>query len=160
MRVRELMDGDIDAAARLLAVLARAYFLQTCSPEQASTFLRENDAAALRRLVGEGYVYHVAEVDGQLAGFIGVRERRHVYHLFVAAAFHRRGIGRALWRHARDVATAAGADGAFTVNASTYAVPVYEHLGFVPVAPVQCKNGLVFHPMAYGQSAAPFVGAP
>lgn len=159
MRLREMSDADIGTVARLLEVLAREYFLDTCSPEQASTFVRENDAATLRRLVGEGYVYHVAEVDGQLGGFIAVRERRHVYHLFVAAQFHRRGIGRRLWEHARAVAMDAGADGIFTVNASNFAVPMYETLGFVRTAPMQCKNGLEFNPMVFGQSAAPLVGA-
>lgn len=159
MRLREMNDADIGAVARLLEVLAREYFLGACSPEQASTFLRENDAAALRRLVGEGYAYHVAEADGQVAGFIAVRERRHVYHLFVAAQFHRRGIGRALWDHARAIAMASGAEGVFTVNASNYAVPMYESLGFVRAAPMQCKNGLEFNPMVYGQLAAPLVGA-
>ncbi|MCC6072330.1 GNAT family N-acetyltransferase [Massilia sp. GCM10020059] len=159
MRLRDMNDADIGAVARLLEALARQYFLGACSPEQASTFVRDNDAAALRRLVGEGYVYHVAEVDGQLAGFIGVRERRHVYHLFVAAQFHRRGIGRALWEHARLAAMAAGAEGVFTVNASNYAVPMYESLKFVRAAPMQCKNGLEFNPMVFGQSAASLVSA-
>ncbi|WP_229496164.1 GNAT family N-acetyltransferase [Massilia polaris] len=150
-------DADIGAVARLLEVLARDYFLETCSPEQASTFLRENDAAALRRLVREGYVYHVAEVDGQLAGFIAVRERQHVFHLFVAAQFHRQGIGRKLWEHARDVAMTGGSDGGFTVNASNYAMPMYETLGFVRTLPTQCKNGLEFNPMVLGPSVAPLV---
>lgn len=157
MRLREMNEADIGAVARLLEVLAREYFLHTCSPEQASTFLRENDAAALRRLVGEGYVYHVAEVDGQLAGFIAVRDRQHVYHLFVAAQFHRRGVGRALWEHASAVAMAGGSEGGFTVNASNYAVPMYETLGFVRTLPTQCKNGLEFNPMVFAPSVAPLV---
>ena len=159
MRLREMNDADIGPVARLLEVLAREYFLGACSPEQASTFVRDNDAAALRRLVAEGYVYHVAEMDGQLAGFIAVRERRHVYHLFVAAQCQRRGIGRALWEHARAAAMAAGAEGVFTVNASNYAVPMYESLGFVRAAPMQCKNGLEFNPMVFGQSTASLVSA-
>ena len=157
MRLREMNDADIESVARLLELLAREYFLETCSPEEASTFVRENDAGALRRLVGEGYVYHVAEVDGQLAGFIAVRDRQHVFHLFVAAQFHRRGIGRKLWEHASAVAIAGGSDGGFTVNASNYAVPMYETLGFVRTLPTQCKNGLEFNPMVFGASAAPLV---
>lgn len=159
MRLRDLNDSDIGTVARLLETLARQFVLGACSPVQASTFLRENDAAALRRFVDEGYVYHVGEVDGQLAGFIAVRERRHVYHLFVAEQFHRRGIGRALWEHARAAAMAAGADGVFTVNASNYAVSMYESLGFVRAAPMQCKNGLEFNPMVFGQSAPSLVSA-
>ncbi|WP_223468113.1 GNAT family N-acetyltransferase [Massilia soli] len=153
-------DADIGAAARLLEVLGREYFLGTCSPGQADAFVRENDAQALRRLVADGYVYHLAEIDGALAGFIGMRERRHVYHLFVAKECQRRGVGRRLWEHARQVAMQGGADGVFTVNASNYAVPMYESLGFVRAAAMQTKNGLAFNPMIFGQSLGPFVGAP
>ncbi len=160
MRLRDMNDADIGAAARLLELLAREYFLGACSPEQASTFVRDNDAQALRRLVADGYRYHLAEIDGQLAGFIGMRERRHVYHLFVAAPYQRRGVGRRLWEHARQVATNSGGEGVFTVNASNFAVPMYENLGFVRAAAMQTKNGLAFNPMIFGQSLGPFVGAP
>ncbi len=160
MRLRDMNDADTGAAARLLEVLAREYILASCSPEQASTFVRENDAQALRRLASGGYVYHLAEIDGRLAGFIGMRERRHVYHLFVASEFQRRGVGRMLWEHSRHMAMQGGADGVFTVNASNYAVPMYERLGFVRAAAMQTKNGLAFNPMIFGQSLGPFVSAP
>lgn len=160
MHMREMKESDIDAVARLLERLARAYFLGTCSPAQASTFVRDNDARAIRRLAGEGYVYHVADDGGQVAGFIGVRDQRHVYHLFVDSAYHRRGVGRMLWEHAKAAAIARGADGCFTVNASNYALPMYQALGFVRTAPMQSKNGLEFNPMVYPASAACLVGAP
>ncbi len=41
----------------------------------------------------------------------------------------------------------AGNPGLFTVNASNYAVGVYEALGFARTAPIQCKNGIYFNPM-------------
>lgn len=160
MHVREMKESDIDTVARLLERLAREYFLGTCSPEQASTFVRDNDAAAIRRLAGEGYVYHVACDGRNTAGFIAVREERHVYHLFVDSAYHRRGLGRMLWEHAKAAAVARGGDGCFTVNASNYAVAMYEALGFARTAPMQTKNGLQFNPMIFPASAARLVGAP
>lgn len=159
MHMREMKDSDIATVARLLERLARDYFLDTCSPEQASTFVRDNDATAIRRLAGEGYVYHVADDGGQVAGFIAVRDGRHVYHLFVDSACHRRGVGRMLWEHARAAAVARGSDGCFTVNASNYAVAMYEALGFVRTAPMQTKNGIQFNPMVFPASAARLVGA-
>lgn len=48
---------------------------------------------------------------------------------------------------ARRVACEGGQAGVRTVNASNYAVPVYEALGFVRTAPMQCKNGVYFNPM-------------
>lgn len=160
MHVRDMQEPDIDTMARLLGRLARKYFLATCSPEQASTFVRENDAAALRRLAAGGYAYHVADHDGRIAGFIAVREERHVYHLFVDPDYHRRGIGRMLWEHAKSAAVARGGDGCFTVNSSNYAVAMYEALGFARTAPTQTRNGLQFNPMVFPASAARLVGAP
>jgi ribosomal protein S18 acetylase RimI-like enzyme len=158
MDLREMTDADIGAVARLLEALAREYFLANCSPEQAATFVRDNDAAAIRRLVAQGYAYHVAEIDGQLAGFIAVREQRHVFHLFVAADCHRRGVGRRLWEHAKAAAVSTGGDGSFTVNASNYAVPMYESLGFARILPMQCKDGIEFNPMVFPVSAQALVG--
>lgn len=34
-----------------------------------------------------------------------------------------------------------------TVNSSAYAVPVYQHLGFVVMRPEQCVSGIRFTPM-------------
>lgn len=154
MHVRDMTDADVPAVARLLEVLAREYIVYTMPPEAASTFLRDNNGDALRRLVEQGYVYHVAEIDGAIQGFIGVRDRSHLYHLFVAKGWHGKGIARTLWEHARRVA---GSE-SFTVNASNFAVPVYEAFGFVRVAPMQCVNGLEFNPMLYGESVPALVG--
>jgi GNAT superfamily N-acetyltransferase len=153
--VRDMTEADVPAVARLLEVLAREYIVHTMAPEAASTFLRDNNGDALRRLVEQGYVYHVAEVAGTIQGFIGVRDKCHLYHLFVAKAGHGKGIARTLWEHARGVAGSRS----FTVNASNFAVPVYEAFGFVRVAPMQCVNGLEFNPMLYGESVPPLVGA-
>ncbi|MGZ8289377.1 MAG: GNAT family N-acetyltransferase [Telluria sp.] len=147
MHVRDMNDSDVPGAARLLETLAREYIVHDCTPEQASTFIRDNDAASLRRLLDAGFVFHVADIDGEVAGFVGVRERRHLYHLFVAKRYHRRGIAGALWRHARDVALQGEGAACFTVNSSLHAVQVYESFGFVRSGAEQCVNGLRFNPM-------------
>jgi GNAT superfamily N-acetyltransferase len=95
-----------------------------------------------------GHVYHLAESDGEIAGFIAIRERKHVFHMFVGANWQRQGIGRKLWEAARAVAIENGGNGAFTVNASNFAVPMYEALGFARTAPMQCVKGLFFNPMS------------
>jgi GNAT superfamily N-acetyltransferase len=88
----------------------------------------------------------VAEVDGELAGFIAIRERSHVYSLYVDKRWQRRGIARRLWETARDAALGTGHPGAFTVKASNYAMPFYASLGFVPTGPMQV--GIVrYNPM-------------
>lgn len=137
MLIRPLAPDDIPAAADLLAALARAFILHESSPEDGAAFLAEQDAAAIRRNVDAGHVYHVAFVDGVLAGFIGLRGGTHVYHMFVDARFQRRGIARRLWNVARAAPPRPGHPGIFTVNASNAAVPVYLALGFERTAPMQ-----------------------
>lgn len=160
MHIRPIQDADLPAVAHLLQVLAREFIVHESTRMGAAGFLRENDEQTLRRLVAGGYVYHVAVIDGALAGFIGMREHKHLYHLFVAREHHGKGIARRLWEVAREAAAQAGNDGSFTVNSSNYAVGLYQALGFVRTAPTQCKNGLYYNPMALGSSVPAFVGAP
>lgn len=146
MLIRPLVADDIPAAADLLAALAKAFILHESSPEDGAAFLAEQDAAAIRRNVDAGFVYHMAFVDGVLAGFIGLRGGTHVHHMFVDARFQRRGIARRLWDVARAAALQSGHPGIFTVNASNVAVPVYLALGFERTAPMQVAR-VLYNPM-------------
>ena len=147
MLIRAIEERDIPIVARLLNVLAREFIVHESTPEGAATFLRENDEEGIRHYIGMGHVYHVAEVDGEIAGFIAIRERSHLFHMFVGARWQRQGVGRKLWEAAREAAVEAGGSGSFTVNASNFAVQVYEAMGFVRTAPTQCVKGLYFNPM-------------
>ncbi len=150
MLVRPLAVTDIPAVAALLHELAREFIVHESTPEGASTFLAENDEMGVRGFLARGHVYHVAVADGELAGFVAIRDRSHLFHLFVGKRWHRRGVAQALWDVARQAALAAGGDGSFTVNSSNFAVPVYEAFGFVRVGPTQCAKGLHFNPMRLG----------
>lgn len=150
MLIRPLAVTDIPAVAALLRELAREFIVHESTPEGASTFLAENDEMGVRGFLSRGHVYHVAVIDGELAGFVAVRDRSHLFHLFVGKRWHRRGVARALWEAAYEAALRAGGDGAFTVNSSNFAVPIYERFGFVRVGPTQCAKGLAFNPMRLG----------
>lgn len=147
MLIRPIADKDVPAVARLLQVLAREFIVHESTPEGASTFLRENDETAIRRYIEQGHVYHVAVVDGEIAGFIAIRDRAHLFHMFVGLKWQRQGLARKLWETARQAAIEAGGCGSFTVNASNFAVPVYQAMGFVRTAPMQSLKGLFFNPM-------------
>jgi GNAT superfamily N-acetyltransferase len=146
MQIRSLALDDIPAAAALLRRAAEEFILHESTPADGAVFLAEQGEQAMRGFLAKGYVYHVAELDGTLAGFIAVRERSHVYSLYVDGRFHRRGIARRLWETAMATALGPGHPGAFTVNASNHALPFYTSLGFVPTAPTQA--GIVrYNPM-------------
>ncbi|HEY2802057.1 MAG TPA: GNAT family N-acetyltransferase [Chthoniobacterales bacterium] len=93
------------------------------------------------------YFFMVAEESGTLAGFIAIRDNAHLFHLFVARPFHRRGLARRLWHEAREEALRCGNPGGFTVNSSLNAIVVYKAFGFMPSAPVTTEHGISFLPM-------------
>jgi GNAT superfamily N-acetyltransferase len=159
MLIRPFQPADIPLAAAVLRRAAETFILHESAPEHAAAFLAEHDAAGLRRNLDAGFVYHAAIVDGVLAGFIGVRGGTHLFHLFVDAAYQRRGIARALWRAALDAALQPGHPGVFTVNASNVAVPFYASLGFERTAPVQDAK-VPYNPMRLVVAdSMPLVGA-
>lgn len=147
MQIRPVEQGDIPAVACLFKVLAREFIVHESTPEGAATFMRENDEEAIRRYIEAGHVYHVADSDGEIAGFIAVRDRSHLFHMFVGVKWQRQGVAKRLWTVARQAAIDSGGSGSFTVNASNFAIPVYEAMGFVRTAPMQCLKGLYFNPM-------------
>jgi ribosomal protein S18 acetylase RimI-like enzyme len=135
--IRALTPDDIPAAAALLRRAAEEFILVESTPEDGAVFLAEQGEDGIRAFLAKGFVYHVAEVEGELAGFIAIRERSHVYSLYVDKRFHRRGIARRLWDVAREAALGPEHPRAFTVNSSNHAMPFYASLGFVPTAPTQ-----------------------
>jgi GNAT superfamily N-acetyltransferase len=133
-----------------LVLLSFEEFIRPEYDEQGVTeFRRYAEPAAIRQRIARDHFVMVAEADGRLAGMIEIREGNHVGLLFVSKDFHRRGVGRALLRHALAHARAATPDLArVTVNSSTLGVAAYEKLGFRQTGPERTVNGIAFIPMA------------
>lgn len=114
----------------------------------AERFLLGVAPPAIKRYLSEPqYRYQVCLMAGQLAGVIALRDNRHLFHLFVAPAFQRRGIARHLWRITRAAAIEAGNRDGFTVNSSLCAQPVYERFGFQASGPAIHEHGIAYVPM-------------
>jgi ribosomal protein S18 acetylase RimI-like enzyme len=145
--IRPMEPADIEPVARLLSELATEFIVSEFDEPAQRRFLVENNAEAIRGFIANQFTYHVAEINGQLAGFVGVRDRKHLYHLFVAKPFQRRGLGRTLWEFAKRECEACGHRGAFTVNSSNYATPIYERWGFRREGPPKTSNGITYNPM-------------
>lgn len=141
--------GLADARA-MCALIGELIPYLTLAPDGAGAegFLLSLELAALERYLGApDYCYQLGFIDGQLAGLIGLRDQRHVFHLFVAAAWHGQGVARQLWDAARAGAEAAGNRAGFTVNASRHAQPVYQRFGFVATGPLVEAHGIAYIPM-------------
>lgn len=90
----------------------------------------------------DGHHIMVAEENGLIAGMIDVRDTTHVSLFFVEPAHHGQGVGHALIDFAFSDHV-----GPVTVNSSPWAVPIYEHLGFVVTGPGMERNGVRAVPM-------------
>lgn len=155
MTIREAKPEDAEGISALVTSLASFILADPKDLEAAAPFFATVTPEALRGYLGCGrFRYHVAESNGELAGFVGVRDDQHLYHLFVAERFHRRGLAARLWEVAKAAARAAGNPGRFTVNSSRYAIPVYERFGFQATGPEVPKDGVTFVPMALDEHGA------
>ncbi len=146
--IRAATPADAPAISALVLSLASYFLADPARPEAAEAFFATITPEAIAGYMDGGrFRYHVAEAGGELAGAVAIRDGAHLYHLFVARRFHRRGLATRLWEHARAEALTHGNPGRFTVNSSLHAIPLYEHLGFTASGAAMVKDGLAFQPM-------------
>lgn len=99
--------------------------------------------AFLHRLSAPTFQSYIYEEDGRIVVYISIKDGNHLYHLFVAEEYQRRGIARCLWEHACERSNTKQ----YTLRSSLYAVPFYQRLGFRLSGPIATKEGIVFQPM-------------
>ena len=145
--------ATLDDAPHIAALIMSHQPLLTINPDGrgAEQFFESISEQAIRSYVSsERYSYIVASNGQEMAGFIAIRDRSHLYHLFVATSYQGRGLGRQLWEQARRQAASTGNVCDFTVNSSTNAVLIYARFGFRQVAPRTETHGVAFIPMRLG----------
>lgn len=101
------------------------------------------------------YRYWIAHAGVELAGVVALRDNTHLFHLFVARAFHGRGYARQMWNAARRAAFDAGNTEGFTVNSSPHAMPMYQRFGFVATGPRVEALGIAYTPMRLAGNRPP-----
>lgn len=137
--------NDAEAISALINASAH-HFLQDPSGRGAERFFEGiTPQAILGYITSPNFHYLIAETDNHLAGAVALKDGRHLFHLFVAPAYQRQGVARALWTAAK--LGAAKDLEAFTVNSSPNAVVVYERFGFTATGPRTEMNGIAFYPM-------------
>ncbi|TAK00947.1 MAG: GNAT family N-acetyltransferase [Candidatus Manganitrophaceae bacterium] len=147
MIIRPATLDDAPAISALVRALTQEFIAPELAEEAAKRLLESMNAVSIRAYIRAGYRYHVAEAEGEIVGLIGVKESRHLYHLFVSRSFQRRGWARQLWETAKAASLADGNPGRFTVHSSLGAVGFYEKLGFVKESEAVHKAGVVYVPM-------------
>ncbi len=145
---RPMNANEVDDASRFVSRVFSEFIAPEYSREGIQEFHRYIEPAAfLARLQANHFTLISTERD-QMVGLIEVRDHDHISLLFVAPEFHRRGIAKELWQRALHICLAARPDlTEVSVSASSYAVPVYERLGFRQSGDKQIVNGIAFIPM-------------
>jgi GNAT superfamily N-acetyltransferase len=150
LRFRLACIDDAPAIAVLARRVARRWIIPGQPPEGAAAIEAWLATPVIREMIRKGERFHLAFVDGVLAGIAAVRDDSHVFQLFVGTRHQGRGIASKLWRRLRlDCVRRAGTR-IFTLNAARAAVPIYLHLGFVYDRDSARRRGkVVSTPMIY-----------
>ncbi len=142
MLIRKIGARDYPKALSLIW----AVFLQYDAPDFPPQGIRAFRASISDRAYIDALDMWGAYLGGELVGVIAMRSSSsHIALFFVEGAYHRQGVGRALFEAAR----AYSAGQTISVNASPYAVKAYLRLGFMPVGPEQYTDGVRYTPMVY-----------
>lgn len=147
MQIRPANAQDAPAISALIQSVAH-YFTVNSDGSGAEEFFNTITPQAIAYCVQDcRFLYLAGFIDVELAGVIAIRDKSHLYHLFVAPRFQRLGYARSLWEAAKEQAMQQGGDGGFTVNSSPYAMPTYASFGFEPTGPQVQTKGIAFVPM-------------
>jgi N-acetylglutamate synthase-like GNAT family acetyltransferase len=130
--IRRYEDRDFDQIHAIINDGASAYKGVIPSDRWTEPYM---PAEELRREIGDGVEFWVYEVDGALAGTMGIQPVEDVTlirHAYVRTADRRRGIGALLLAHLRKLATAPVLIG--TWADAVWAIRFYEKHGFRAVS--------------------------
>jgi GNAT superfamily N-acetyltransferase len=147
MNLRPATPSD---AEQLAALILSHRALLTLDPEGhgAEQFFESVSERAVRGyLESDRYSYTVLEANGEILGFVAIRDQNHLFHMFVARKHQGKGVGRQLWESALRSATDNSNLLSFTVNSSPNAVPVYRRFGFTEASARVEVHGIAFIPM-------------
>jgi len=155
MRVRRYRVTDSIEVGRLIAKTFREFNLSYAPPEEQEKLLGPfrhafSDDATHRAQIAhriDAPIVLVAEdtASGRIVGVLRGRPGR-LHSLFVRASRHRQGIGRRLMERLERETRTAGLD-KITMQATLYAVPFYQRLGYVRSTGVRsgpCFDGTDF----------------
>ena len=115
----------------------------TLADEGIATFRRLATAEAFASRINEDNLMWLAEVAGQPAGLIELKQGRHIAMLFITPELQRRGIGRRLVAEAIKRARS----DVLTVSASLPSVPAYLGYCFRRSGDVGESMGIIYQPM-------------
>lgn len=147
IEIRKATISDSEEISRLISRNCQRLLMDDFEGDGLNFFLRSVETRAIREYMEQGFEYLVAELNGQVVGVIAVKDYSHMFHLFVDLDFHNRGIARCLWAKMKELSIAKGNSGRFTLNSTTYALPIYQSWGFQVSGEKAQRFGINYTPM-------------
>lgn len=149
LEIKEAKFSDSSEIGELIRVLSEKFITQEFNPKARKHFLSSNDGDSVKKNMDSGFSYHIATHLGKIVGVVGMKERSHLYHLFVAEEYQGAGLARKLWEKALNESIESGNIKIVTVNSSNNAIGFYKKLGFKQTGPMIEKDGIQYNPMEY-----------
>ena len=141
MEIRVLEQTELDDALRPIRETFREFVAKYYTEEGANRFL---DYFSDAENFEEDVFYGAFDVNGELAGVIGATNGlSHIIAFYVRKKFMKKGVGKALFNRLSEDSE----NSYVTVNASPYAVGIYEKLGFIEAGETQDDEGKIYTPM-------------
>jgi GNAT superfamily N-acetyltransferase len=139
--------------ARAIGVLSRRVVRRWVLPDQPRkiglALLSRLAAKVLRQKIIEGQRFYLAYLGSVLVGVAAMRDDNHLLHFYVSTRYQGQGIARRLWQRAMQDAVRRAGTCRFTLNATRFAVPVYQRLGFRVDGPERpSPSGVMTTPMS------------
>lgn len=150
MIIRPLHIEDINAASRLIEEVTDLYARNDFSTEGYENFKKKVLDEGMRRNMQESFMYWGAFEEHDLIGVIAIKRPAHLFNLFVHQNHHRKGIARSLWYHVLSQIRPQSV----SVFSSSYAVGLYEKLGFEATGEKMANDGIICYPMLWSSSIA------
>jgi GNAT superfamily N-acetyltransferase len=138
---RVVTEADAQAASALVHASFVAHVAADWEPDAQQTFLSESSPESMAKKIREATYAYGAFSSDQIVGFIYLPTPALLGMLFVHPRCLRQGVGHALWQQARaHIEAAFLAVKTIELNASPYAVPFYQTIGFVAIS-AEFKRG-------------------
>ena len=97
------------------------------------------------RIADDVYEDFVYIMDKKIVGILTIKDKNQIFHLFVDAKYHKRGIAKKLWEFTKTNYKIKN----MKVNASLYAIKIYESFGFIKSGEEKFFKELKYQPMVY-----------
>ncbi len=127
MTIRLLQPSEIDTASHLIESVSDKFTRDDFSDIGYQNFKQRVLGGGMRKNMEEGFTYWAAFENEIMIGIIAIKPPSHLFNLFVHTDYRCKGVALRLWNHALSQLHPK----TVTVYSSSYAVGLYEKLGFV-----------------------------